>query len=65
MSDIGLPHFFGEVLGGTPGERDDRVGRVLVGIADERGGVGDEEVLDVVCLAEPVQHGGLRVVPTS
>ena len=57
-----LSQFFREVLGGAPRQRDDRVRGILVGIADERRRVGHEQVLDVVGLAEPVEHAGLRIV---
>ena len=39
-----------------------RVGRVLVGVADERRGVGDEEVLHLVRLTVLVEHARLRIV---
>src|ERR1700730_10703819 len=61
-SDIAFPHFFRQVLGGAPCQRDDRHGRVLVGIADEGPSVGHEQVLHLVRLAVAVQNAGLRVV---
>src|SRR5688572_32489070 len=62
MSDIALPHFFREILGGAPRQRHDGMRRVLVGIADEHGAVGHEQVLHLVRLTEAVQRAALRVV---
>src|SRR3954447_10980498 len=62
MSDIALPHFFGKIFRSAPCERNDRVRRVLVRIADERSGVRNEEIPDLVALAEFVQRAGLWIV---
>src|SRR5437667_7427544 len=43
-SDIAFPHFFGQVLGRAPRERDDGKRDVLIGIAAERRCVGDKQV---------------------
>src|SRR4029453_17943528 len=65
ISDIAFPHFFGQVLRRSPRERNDRVGRILVAMAHERPAVGDEEVADVVRLAELVEHARARIVAHS
>src|SRR5688572_340889 len=62
ISDIALPQFFPEVLGCAPRERDDGVGRILVGIADEHRAVGHEDVPHVVRLAVLVERAGFRIV---
>src|SRR5262245_27301778 len=62
MSDIALPHFFGQILGGAPGERNDRVRGILVGVADERRAVGHQKIVHLVCLAEAVQRARLWIV---
>ena len=69
-SDIAFPHFLGQIFGRAPGERHDRERDVLVGIAAERRGVGHEQVLHFVRLAELVQHAvfgssPIRTVPAS
>src|SRR5215204_4858545 len=60
--DIAFPQFFGEVLGRAPCQRDDGVGGILVGVADEWRGVGDKQVLHLVSLAILVQRARFRVV---
>src|SRR6187397_79026 len=62
ISDITLPQFFREVLGRAPCQRDDRVGGILVGVADERRRVRYEQVLHLVSLAELVQRARARIV---
>src|SRR5579871_1168877 len=55
-SDISLPHFFGQILGRSPGQRDDGERRIFVRIAQERSGVCDEKILHFVRLAVFVQN---------
>src|SRR5438874_1483568 len=52
----------GDVIAGAPAERRDRKRRILVGVADERRGVGDEKILAVPGLAPLVEHAALGVV---
>src|SRR6476660_5332206 len=61
MSEISLLGFVQKVVGGAPGERHDRQGRILIRIRHQRRAIGDEQVLHVVCLAVSVEHGGFRV----
>src|SRR5262245_35772256 len=61
-SDMTFSHFLGEILGGAPRERDDRVRRVLVGIADEGRRIGDKQIPHVVRLAELVERTATPVV---
>src|SRR5690242_12351634 len=56
ISDIALPHFFRQILGCSPGHGDDGQGRILIRIADERRGVGDEQIFHFVRLAIFVEH---------
>src|SRR5690348_9572534 len=61
MLDVSLSGFVEEVLGGAPRESHDGERRIFVGIGDERCPIGDEEVLDVMRLAEAVENGGLGI----
>ena len=47
---------------GPPAQRGDGQRRILVGVADKRRGVGDEQILAVPRLAILIQHGGLGIV---
>ena len=51
----------GNVVGSAPAEGGNGESGVLVGIADEGCGVGDEQILHVPCLAILVEHGRLGI----
>ena len=51
-----------DVLAGSDGQGHHGQGGILAAAADERGSVGDEEVLNIVRLIELVEYGGSRVV---
>src|SRR5579862_6740625 len=62
VSDIALPHFFGEIFRRPPRQRADGQRRILIRIADERRRIGHKQVLHVVRLAILVQRRHLRIV---
>src|SRR5579862_7960016 len=61
-SDIAFFHLLAEIFGRAPGQRHDAERDVLIWIAQERRGVGHEQVFDFVRLAVAVEHGRFRIV---
>src|SRR5579863_656623 len=47
-----------QILGRAPGQRHDGERRILVGVGDEAGSIGHEQILNIVSLAVLIQHRG-------
>src|SRR6516225_3356397 len=55
-SEIALPGLFEQVLRCAPGKGGDSQCRILVRVGGKTSPVGDEQVFDIVCLAESIQR---------
>src|ERR1700690_1256888 len=61
MVRVSFPRFVEDIFGGSPGESHDGESRIFVGAGYERRAISDEEIFDIVGLAEAVENGSFRI----